>query len=158
MNNYIEDETICSGVELIRSLGIKLGIYIMVGFPSETPEDLKKVDLILVGHTHGYQIHIPGMRPFWVSRYSSQYGNGFYRNQGQVMYISRGIGTVFMPIRFNCRPEITVLRLNPFKPLAHHGRNVYNTAKSAKAMMGTSKPLHAGSEPGRGESRVSQTG
>lgn len=47
MNNYIEDESICQGVELIRSLGIKLGIYIMIGFPSETPEDLAKTRELL---------------------------------------------------------------------------------------------------------------
>jgi radical SAM superfamily enzyme YgiQ (UPF0313 family) len=47
MNNYIEDEVICAGVELLRSLGIKLGIYTMVGFPGETPEDLAKTKELL---------------------------------------------------------------------------------------------------------------
>lgn len=47
MNNYIDDETICQGVELIRSLGLKLGIYVMVGFPGETLEDLKKTKELL---------------------------------------------------------------------------------------------------------------
>ncbi len=47
MNNYIEDEVICAGVELLRSLGLKLGLYTMVGFPGETPEDLAKTRELL---------------------------------------------------------------------------------------------------------------
>ena len=43
--------------------------------------------------------------------------------------------------------------------LAQPERSVYNTRNYyPKAMMGTSKPVHAGSEPGHGESRVSQMG
>ena len=45
-----------------------------------------------------------------------------------------------------------------FRVLAHHKIYGYNTAKFVKAMMGTSKPVYAGSEPGCGESRVSQMG
>ncbi len=57
------------------------------------------------------------------------------------------------------RLDFTVARNDPFSnALAHCGGNVYNTTKSAKAMMGTSKLIHAGSEPGYGESRVSQMG
>jgi len=47
MNNYIEDEAICAGIEMLRSIGLKIGIYVMIGFPSETLEDLKKTHEIL---------------------------------------------------------------------------------------------------------------
>jgi len=40
MNKHIDDKEICDGVELVRKMGLKLGIYIMVGFPNESPENL----------------------------------------------------------------------------------------------------------------------
>ena len=35
MNKHMDDKEVCQGVELLRKIGFKLGIYIMVGFPSE---------------------------------------------------------------------------------------------------------------------------
>jgi hypothetical protein len=35
MNKHMEDKEVCQGVESLRQIGFKLGIYIMVGFPSE---------------------------------------------------------------------------------------------------------------------------
>jgi len=40
MNKHIEDKEICQGVELLRKMGFKLGIYTMVGFPNEEPAQL----------------------------------------------------------------------------------------------------------------------
>jgi len=40
MNKHIDDKEICEGVELVRKLGLRLGIYIMVGFPNESLEHL----------------------------------------------------------------------------------------------------------------------
>jgi len=71
----------------------------------------KHVDLILVGHTHGGQIRIPGLRPFWLPKDTARYADGFYRSRGLVMYTNRGLGTTIFPARFNCRPEIAVFEL-----------------------------------------------
>ncbi|WP_379197256.1 metallophosphoesterase [Paenibacillus sp. GCM10012306] len=60
-------------------------------------------DLLLTGHTHGGQLRlfnktIGGYRHFHV---------GIKKIDDSYFYISRGIGTVKIPIRFNCPPEIT---------------------------------------------------
>jgi len=39
MNKHISDDEICKGIELVREVGLKLGIYTMVGFPNESIAD-----------------------------------------------------------------------------------------------------------------------
>ncbi len=70
-------------------------------------------DLILCGHTHGGQVRIPFVRPFYLPRYSGDFVSGLYRTgPGDTpLYVNRGIGTSVFPVRFLCRPEITLLRL-----------------------------------------------
>ncbi|MCB2205442.1 metallophosphoesterase [bacterium] len=71
------------------------------------------VNLMVSGHTHGGQIVLA--RAFGVvvtiaSLYSG-YIEGLYEHDDTQMYITRGIGTVGIPIRINCPPEITLLTL-----------------------------------------------
>jgi predicted MPP superfamily phosphohydrolase len=61
-----------------------------------------RVDLMICGHTHGGQIALP---PF-ASKLS-----GLQEKSGMNVYISRGIGWYMAPIRINCAPEISVLKL-----------------------------------------------
>jgi len=70
-------------------------------------------DLILSGHTHGGQVRLPLLPPFYLPRYSGSFVSGLYRvgrNQTP-LYVTRGIGTSVLPVRLWCRPEITLLRL-----------------------------------------------
>ncbi len=71
--------------------------------------------LVLAGHTHGGQIKLPllGYPAFWFkSELQSRYIDGLYRKpDGQVMFVTRGIGTSIMPIRLGVPPEISRLRL-----------------------------------------------
>jgi uncharacterized protein len=65
-------------------------------------------DLILVGHTHGGQINLPGLSGAWLHNGpSKRYVRGLYDIQGSPMYVNRGIGTTSIPIRIGSRPEIT---------------------------------------------------
>ncbi len=71
-------------------------------------------DLTVSGHTHGGQICWPGGTPMRkqgpVS--VSQMRGGWHRTaSGKPLYISRGIGTTLLPLRYNCPPEITLLIL-----------------------------------------------
>jgi len=74
-----------------------------------------KIDLVLSGHTHGGQIHIPGIPAFWLPRDTRKYGTGFYKKGKPVMYVNRGIGTSVLPARFLCPPETAVFDIVPAK-------------------------------------------
>ncbi|MGB2762322.1 MAG: metallophosphoesterase [Minisyncoccales bacterium] len=72
----------------------------------------EKIDLILAGHTHGGQIRIPFIRPFWVpTKNRGKYASGLFKVGSVYLYVNRGIGTTILPIRFNCPPEIAVIEL-----------------------------------------------
>jgi predicted MPP superfamily phosphohydrolase len=73
----------------------------------------KNVDLVLSGHTHGGQVRIPGIRPLFLPPLGKIYTEGHYRVGSTQLYVNRGIGTVGVPFRFNCRPEVTVITLRP---------------------------------------------
>ena len=67
------------------------------------------VDLVLAGHTHGGQIRLPFVGALWLPFDSGEYEAGWYERNGSRMYVSRGVGTSILPIRFLCRPEIAVI-------------------------------------------------
>jgi len=72
----------------------------------------KQTDLILSGHTHGGQIKIPFIRPFWTpTKNRGKYASGLFEINDIYLYVNRGIGTAAIPIRFNCPPEIAVIEL-----------------------------------------------
>src|SRR5215204_5537730 len=67
------------------------------------------VDLTLSGHTHGGQVKVrdPEKRILPARKLSS----GLHRRKESQIYITRGIGTVVLPIRYQCPPEISLLEL-----------------------------------------------
>ncbi|NHM29296.1 metallophosphoesterase [Neobacillus terrae] len=72
------------------------------------------VDLQLSGHSHGGQIKIPFFGPIFTPDGAVNYFEGLKTIQGSNLrlYTNRGIGTTFLPFRFNCRPEITVFQID----------------------------------------------
>ncbi|MGB4853533.1 MAG: metallophosphoesterase, partial [Ignavibacteria bacterium] len=70
-------------------------------------------DLILSGHTHGGQVVLAKFGNINLSFAGavSKYISGLYEFGNSSMYVSRGIGSVGLPIRFNCKPEITKITL-----------------------------------------------
>ncbi len=71
------------------------------------------VDLMLSGHSHGGQIRLPFLGPIVLPPLGEKYPEGFYRFNQMQLYVNRGIGTVGLPFRLNCPPEITLLTLRP---------------------------------------------
>ncbi len=71
------------------------------------------IDLVLSGHTHGGQVSLGtfGDTILAPASLASPYVWGKYRINNTHMYVNRGIGTVGLPIRLNCPPEITIVRL-----------------------------------------------
>jgi uncharacterized protein len=72
-----------------------------------------KVDLMLSGHTHGGQIVLFkfGKLNISIAATVSNYISGLYEGNGSSLYVSRGIGTVGMPMRLNCPAEVTQIKL-----------------------------------------------
>jgi predicted MPP superfamily phosphohydrolase len=70
------------------------------------------VDLVLSGHTHGGQVRLPFVGALRnPAERDDLYEEGLRRRPWTQVYISRGVGTVRLPIRFLCRPEVAVLTL-----------------------------------------------
>lgn len=70
-----------------------------------------KPQLVLAGHTHGGQFGLEFIRKYSAFAERSKYMNGFFHVDGIPLYVNKGIGTHTRPIRFLCRPEITVISL-----------------------------------------------
>lgn len=70
-------------------------------------------NLILSGHTHGGQVRLPYLPPFYLPRYSGRFVSGLYHvSQHRIpLYVSRGVGTSILPLRLLCRPEIGLIEL-----------------------------------------------
>jgi len=74
--------------------------------------DSNLIDLTLSGHTHGGQVTFFGIwSPIIHSEYGQKYRYGLVKTGKMNSYITSGIGTVILPLRFFCRPEIVVITL-----------------------------------------------
>lgn len=71
------------------------------------------VDLMLTGHSHGGQVRLPGLTPYFLPKMGQKYVEGMFDVGGLQLYVNRGIGAVHLPVRFRCPPEITLLTLEP---------------------------------------------
>ena len=80
--------------------------------PDAFPDVPERVGLTLAGHTHGGQVAIPGLRrPFVPSRYGERYAHGHKVERGRHLYVSSGVGTSGLPLRFLRPPEVVNLTL-----------------------------------------------
>lgn len=80
---------------------------------ARAPASTHWVPLQVSGHSHGGQVRIPLWGPLVLPPYGRKYPEGLQRTPDELrwVYTSRGVGAAFFPIRFNCPPEVTVLRL-----------------------------------------------
>jgi predicted MPP superfamily phosphohydrolase len=69
------------------------------------------VPLVLSGHTHGGQIVLPFLGAVAARKFPI--AGGSLRRRRTSLHVSRGVGTVFVPCRLNCPPEVSVLTLEP---------------------------------------------
>jgi len=67
------------------------------------------VPAVLSGHTHGGQVVLPGVGALARRRFPVLAGLGSRENTS--IFVSRGIGTVYVPIRINCPPEVAMVTL-----------------------------------------------
>jgi predicted MPP superfamily phosphohydrolase len=80
--------------------------------PDLFPEVPDRVSLTIAGHTHGGQVYIPFVgRPIVPSQYGERFAIGHVVESGRHLFVSPGIGTSIVPVRFLVPPEISVLVL-----------------------------------------------
>ncbi len=68
------------------------------------------VDLVLSGHTHGGQVSLRSERSA-SGRPRRRLLRGLARQGETQIYVTRGLGTVVLPVRFGCPPEVSLLEL-----------------------------------------------
>ena len=67
------------------------------------------VGLVLSGHTHGGQVVLPVLGAIAATKFPIVAGAGHRDNTS--IFVSRGVGTVYVPYRFNCPPDVSILTL-----------------------------------------------
>ena len=67
------------------------------------------IPLVLSGHTHGGQVVIPPFGP--INQFRFPITQGTLREKNTTLFVSRGIGTIYLPMRLNCPPEVALLTL-----------------------------------------------
>jgi predicted MPP superfamily phosphohydrolase len=76
------------------------------------------VQLVLSGHTHGGQVIVPALGAVAGRKFPVLAG---YASRGNTaIFVSRGVGTVYVPVRINCPPDVAILTLRT-EPTSHAG-------------------------------------
>ncbi|HYN86019.1 MAG TPA: metallophosphoesterase [Pyrinomonadaceae bacterium] len=82
--------------------------------PDLFPDVPERVSLTLAGHTHGGQVCLPLVgRPVVPSQFGERYAMGHVVEGGRHLYVSGGVGTSIIPVRFRVPPEVVILTLTP---------------------------------------------
>ena len=69
------------------------------------------VRLMLSGHTHGGQVRLPFVGALKLPPLGERFAEGLFSLGSMKLYVNRGLGTVGLPLRFDCPPEITEITL-----------------------------------------------
>jgi predicted MPP superfamily phosphohydrolase len=110
-------DAICHQVKLDEAIpaAVRKGgepVILLAHEPDILPEVARyDVDLMLSGHTHGGQVRFPFLPAMFLPEFGRNYVEGLFRLGSTQLYVNRGVGTVNLPFRFNCPPEITLITL-----------------------------------------------
>jgi predicted MPP superfamily phosphohydrolase len=73
-----------------------------------------RVALTIAGHTHGGQVRFPLLgAPIIPSDFGTRYAAGLIVEGGRRLFVTTGIGTSIIPVRFRVPPEIAILDIAP---------------------------------------------
>jgi predicted MPP superfamily phosphohydrolase len=70
-----------------------------------------RFDIALAGHSHGGQVRIPFFGPVITPSDIGRYDLGLFQTASGPLYVGAGLGWFHLKVRFNCRPEITVIEI-----------------------------------------------
>jgi predicted MPP superfamily phosphohydrolase len=80
---------------------------LLVHEPDIFPHVPDRFALTLAGHTHGGQVRVPFLWPYWVpSRYGTRFAYGHVVERDRHMIVSGGLGTSSVPMRLGVPPEV----------------------------------------------------
>ena len=97
--------------------GASTNLVLLAHTPSRLPEAASlAIPLVLSGHTHGGQIVLPGLGAIAAREFPVVAGSA--RKNTTTIFVSRGVGTVYIPVRINCPPEVALLTLQPVETFA----------------------------------------
>ncbi|MGC2171213.1 MAG: metallophosphoesterase [Candidatus Sulfotelmatobacter sp.] len=109
------DDVLTGTADLPKALdGIPAGeaVILLAHEPDFADEASRfSVDLQLSGHSHGGQVRLPLLPPLYLPTLAKKYFWGRYQVGPLTLYTNPGLGTVGVPARLNCPPEITMLTL-----------------------------------------------
>jgi uncharacterized protein len=87
-------------------------VLLLAHDPDLFPHVPQRVALTLAGHTHGGQVDVPVLRLLVVpSGHGVRYLGGHVEEEGSQLFVSTGVGTAGLPIRFRRPPEVVILTL-----------------------------------------------
>ncbi|MCP5542432.1 MAG: metallophosphoesterase [Akkermansiaceae bacterium] len=101
-------------VRMLRGVPADAPLVTLVHEPDyfDTVNVHRAADLQVSGHTHGGQCRVPlvGIAPV-KPRWGRKYVEGHFRKDGANLFVTRGVGTTGLRVRFACPPELAVLTL-----------------------------------------------
>jgi len=101
--------------------------------PDIFPEVPKWVLLTLAGHTHGGQVRLPIIgSPIVPSRYGQRYVMGHIQEEGRDLFVTTGVGTSGIPVRFGVPPVISVLTISRAADATRAGRSSPQTDEGSR--------------------------
>lgn len=116
------DDTLCGRPDLNQAIPASIreiegqSVILMCHEPDYADDLLlhpagKSISLMVSGHTHGGQIRLPFVGALELPAGGRKYVQGLFRLGSMQLYVNRGVGTVGVPFRFACPPEITEFTL-----------------------------------------------
>jgi predicted MPP superfamily phosphohydrolase len=88
-------------------------ILLVMHNPDVFPSIPERVSLSVAGHTHGGQVKLPIFgRPRVPSQFGQRYAYGLIEETGRKLFVTGGVGTSIIPVRFGVPPEVVILQLN----------------------------------------------
>lgn len=101
----------------LATVPVDAPVILLTHNPDLFPLAPPRVALTLAGHTHGGQVRLPLLgRPIVPSEYGQRYAAGLVREGGRTLFVSTGVGTSILPVRFRVPPVISLLTLRAAPP------------------------------------------
>lgn len=89
-------------------------VIALIHEPDFFPNIPERIALTLAGHTHGGQVKLPFIgSPIVPSAFGQRFARGLIKEGGRLLYVTTGVGTSIIPVRFNVPPEYVILTVRP---------------------------------------------